>query len=113
MIDTLAPPLEQATLFEMDRRDRSMRRVAKHNRTPSDIAFAEAILRLQKIDSGDEVSSDTLFPELNTYGFTDNRAVGPLMERLRKAGFLMPTDRYRLSSRKGSHRCPRRIYLKP
>jgi hypothetical protein len=48
------------------------------------------------------------YPHLKTH---DNRAAGPLMQGLERAGVLRPTGRYVKSNRKASHCRPMREWI--
>lgn len=87
----------------------AIKRVDEAN-TPDPLAAAEAnaIATLATLPS--LVSSDTILPDLEKYGFSDNRAIGPLMRRLVRKGHIAPTGEYRKSKRPGSHGVPRAVY---
>jgi hypothetical protein len=88
----------------------AIRRVEDANSPdPLDEAEADAITALASLP--ELVSSDTILPDLSRYGFTDNRAMGPIMRRLVAKGFLATTGTFRKSERQGSHRRPTAVYL--
>lgn len=68
----------------------------------------DCIQRLK--EAGSTITADELVPNLSIYNFSDGRALGAVMIRLRKLGHIEPTTEYRESVRLGSHGVPRRIY---
>lgn len=82
--------------------------VAENNADPVGQAEADALDNLAYLPR--EVSSDTILPDLSKYGFTDGRAMGPIMKRLVKSGAITPTGQFRKSQRPGSHRMPKAVY---
>tara|TARA_R110000765_G_scaffold238604_1_gene341304 strand:+ start:93 stop:479 length:387 start_codon:yes stop_codon:yes gene_type:complete len=98
-----------ATAPESQATELAIRRVdAANSPAPLDRAEADGIAKLAGLPI--LVSSDSIFPSLDEYGFSDNRAVGPLMRRLVVAGKIRPTGDYRKSRRPGSHGAPRAVY---
>lgn len=96
-------------LFEEAAKELAICRVEEANSPdPLDEAEADAITALRSLPG--LVSSDTILPDLSRYGFTDNRAMGPIMRRLLAKGFITPTGDYRKSQRGGSHRMPKAVY---
>lgn len=94
---------------ERERRDRAMRDVEDHNEpSPNDVAYADAVALLPRLPS--MVASDTIIPDLERYGFSDNRAVGPIILRLQRDGLITPTAGFRKSKRSGNHLVPIRVY---
>jgi len=100
------------TLFEYAEQEatESAITVVEENNSPSPLDEAEkdALTNLRHLP--EKVSSDTILPNLAKYGFTDTRAMGPIMRRLAKAGAIKATGEYRKSQRIGSHRMPKAIY---
>ena len=82
---------------------------ANNSPDPFKEAYEDALDLLVKLP--EEVTSDTAFPHLDKYDFTDRRVVGPLMRQLQKDGKIRMTTKYRPSGRVGNHGCPRRIYV--
>lgn len=93
-------------------RDKAIETVEKNN-SPGGIeeAVEDAVKLLKTLPNGEEVTSDTLVPDLAKYGFSDNRAVGVVMRRLTSNGFIKPTDKFRASKRPGNHLTPRKVYF--
>ena len=50
------------------------------------------------------------YPDVAVYGFSDNRAMGPLMRRLISGGHITGTESFRLTKRIGANRMPRPVY---
>tara|TARA_R110002051_G_scaffold63430_1_gene115543 strand:- start:583 stop:927 length:345 start_codon:yes stop_codon:yes gene_type:complete len=102
--------MNQAPLvFEAHNTELAIKRVEDANSPdPLDEAEADAIKALTSLP--ELVSSDTILPDISGYGFTDNRAMGPIMRRLLKKGLITPTGDYRKSQRGGSHRMPKAVY---
>ena len=98
---------------EAAKRDLAIEQVERNNLPPVDRAVLDAIAILDTLPTGAEVASDQLVPDLDKYGFTDNRAVGPVMRRLVKKRVIKvdPLGRFRPSDREGNHRVPIRIYI--
>ena len=103
---------EGTPFFDWDERmatELSIKRVDDANTPdPLDEALRAAIATLGRLPA--RVSSDTILPDLARFGFSDNRAMGPLMRRLRIQGHISPTGEYRKSVRPGSHGAPRAVY---
>ena len=81
---------------------------ANNSPDPFKYAYDDALKLL--VDLPEAVTSDTVFPDLERYSFSDGRVVGPLMRKLVAEGKLALTNLYRPSSRKGNHGTPRRVY---
>lgn len=81
---------------------------AANDPDPIDAAEAAAIATLARLPW--YVSSDTILPDIGVFGFTDNRAMGPIMRRLVKAGHITPSGEYRNSLRAGNHGNPVAVY---
>tara|TARA_R110000824_G_scaffold112909_2_gene262392 strand:- start:559 stop:936 length:378 start_codon:yes stop_codon:yes gene_type:complete len=102
-------PRPAATAAEDQATELAIERVEATNLpNPLEKAEANAIAYLSRLPA--LVSSDSIFPTLGTYGFSDNRAIGPLMRRLVRNGHISATGRYRKSRRPGSHGAPRAVY---
>ena len=96
-------------LFEVAATEQAIQRVEDANTPdPMAMAYADAVKNLRDLPGC--VSSDTILPSLAVYGFTDNRAMGPIMRHLITAGHLAPTGEHRKSSRPGNHQAPRAVY---
>ena len=96
-------------LFEAAATEEAIQRVEEANSPdPMEMAYSHAVKNLRRLP--DLVSSDTILPSLSQYGFTDNRAMGPLMRRLMDAGHIQPTGEFRKSTRPGNHRVPKAVY---
>ena len=91
-------------------RDAAMQQVEEHARTKWQIAAMYAIWATAQGYHDFIVDMVwTFMPEgVTTH---ENRAMGPMMVRAAKAGWITPTDQYRLSERVTSHRNPRRIWV--
>ena len=98
-----------ATGGESQATELAIQRVENAN-APDPLASAEenAIATLAGLPA--LVSADSIFPHLTGYGFSDNRAIGPLMRRLVRNGHISATGEYRKSKRPGSHGAPRAVY---
>lgn len=94
---------------ESKAKDSGIERVESANIPPIKLAEIKAIENLRSLPR--EVSSDTILPNIADFGFTDGRAVGPLMMRLVRLGAITRTDGFRKSVRSGSHQTPRAVYL--
>lgn len=100
-------------LTEEQSTEAAIKQVEENNSpSPFDEALHDArILLATSLPSMREVTSDTVFPDLKRYGFTDNRVVGAMMKRLAGEGSIAATTlRMRKSGRPGNHQAPRRIY---
>ena len=75
---------------------------------PLDVAQLDAIRRLESLP--EFVTADVILPDLAQYGFTDNRAMGPLMRRLVTGGHLSRTGEFRQTKRGRSNTMPRPVY---
>jgi len=96
-------------LFEDRATEVAIARVEEANTpSPLDVAEADAIKTLAGLP--EYVTSDMILPDLAVYGFTDNRAMGPLMRRLISGGHITGTESFRLTKRIGSNRMPRPVY---
>jgi len=96
------------TTTEHQAKDAGIETSASSNLSAMDRASDTALDNLRSLPV--EVSSDTILPNLHDFGFTDDRVMGPVMLRLIKVGAIVPTYRYRQSTRLGSHRTPRSVY---
>jgi predicted acetyltransferase len=94
-----------------DERDAAIKQVEQNSMPATEIAYADMVKNLQSMPMGAEVTSDTILPKIDHYGFSDPRAVGPLMLRLRKNKCIQQTGRVRPSLRAGNHAVPKAIYL--
>tara|TARA_B100000686_G_C16381786_1_gene757909 strand:+ start:137 stop:487 length:351 start_codon:yes stop_codon:yes gene_type:complete len=81
---------------------------AANSPDPLDLAQKDAIRRLAGLP--ELVTSETILPDLAGYGFTDNRAMGPLMRRLIAQGHITRTGTFRVTKRAGSNTMPRPVY---
>jgi len=96
-------------LFEDRPTELAIRRVEEANTPhPLDLAEADAIQTLAGLP--EFVTSEAILPDLSIYGFSDNRAMGPLMRRLITKRHLTHTGTFRETKRHGSHRMPRPVY---
>ena len=96
-------------LFEAAATEEAIQRVEEANSPdPLDVAYSHAVQNLRRLPA--LVSSDTILPSLAQYGFTDNRAMGPLMRRLMDAGHIQATGEFRKSTRPGNHGVPKAVY---
>jgi|DEB0MinimDraft_6_1074348.scaffolds.fasta_scaffold66955_2 hypothetical protein len=99
---------------EKDRRDDGIALVEENNLSPIERALAEAretLALLASMNPEEVVTSDSLFPDLGKYGFTDGRAVGAIMRRLICEGLLEKLPgQFRESKRPGNHLTPRQCY---
>jgi hypothetical protein len=57
-----------------------------------------------------QVTSEEVWPRLEGVLTTDNRALGPVMRRAQRLGYIAPTDRVTLTTMPRSHRSPMRIW---
>ena len=73
-----------------------------------DRALEDAIRRLGRLP--ELVTSESILPDLSAYGFTDNRAMGPLMRRLIAQGHITRTGTFKETKRLGSNTMPRPVY---
>ena len=99
-------------LFEAAATEEAIQRVEEANSPdPLDMAYSHAVKNLRRLPA--LVSSGTILPTLAEYGFTDHRAMGPLMRRLMDAGHIQPTGDFRKSIRPGNHGVPKAVYRNP
>jgi hypothetical protein len=111
-LDQWTPPPAGTQPREQVSREVAIKRLEMHNdHGPIEKALEDLRETLSRLPAAAEVTSDSLFEDLSLYGFTDNRAIGPVMRRAVKAGLITPTAAFRNSNRPGSHCAPRRIYL--
>lgn len=75
---------------------------------PFEEAYQDALNLLSVLPQ--KVTSDTIFPDLDKYNFTDGRVVGSLMRKLITNKVITLTAKYRPSERPGNHGAPRRVY---
>jgi hypothetical protein len=97
---------------EKDKRDTSIGHTLSKNYLAIKQCLVDSINTLGNNSFEDGVTSDVLVPDLSPYEFSDGRALGAVMIKLQKRGYLQPTDCFRLSTRKASHCRPQRVYLK-
>lgn len=96
------------TLMNFAARDRAIKRVesantAKVNRAVDQVGKVAPLLR--------EFTTDDLFPDPDAWGFTDSRAIGAVMRRAQRLGYIVPTDMVRNSNRSKCHNRPKRVWV--
>ena len=95
---------------EAERKFEAIDRVEENNSPdPLEQAKADAVANLDRLP--EKVSSDTILPDLEVYGFTDPRAMGPVMIYLKKQRHIEPAGEWRKSVRPGNHQVPKAVYL--
>ena len=90
-------------------RDEGMDAVAEH---AENLWRASALLAVQKAASKLEfITIDDVSPEIpESLSTHDLRALGPIMVKGKKEGWITPTDRFTSSRRSSCHATPRRVW---
>ena len=105
-----APPMP-----ESESKEKAIAQVEENNSPdPIKTAIRDAIAILGGIPAWAEVTSETVLPDLDQYGFTDNRAAGPIMRKLATLGYITPepNGKHVKSTRANNHQRPIRVYLR-
>lgn len=106
--DAPSPVIDRSAAVQ--RREDAIERVEAHAApTFAELALA-AIKRVA--EARDRFIVDTVWVELDgAAGTHDNRAMGPIMLKARKNGWIAPTNEYMPSAQTRCHGNPRRIWL--
>lgn len=106
-MESLLPFLSSGASLGEALRDQGMARVAAAN--PDWIEAARAAL-LRVAGERAFFTAQDLWPHLEGYGVTDNRALGPVLRWGAKNRFIAATHGHELSERPACHRRPVRVW---
>lgn len=97
----------QLSLFAREKRDRAIDQVESANQTQ--INRAVGLIR-KAAPLFKEFTTDDLFPDTEAWKFSDPRAIGSIMRKARKLGYIVPTNRVRNSTMASCHCRPKRVW---
>lgn len=106
-MESLLPYLSSGAELGAALRDQGMGRVEAAN--PEWIGIARNVL-VKAARSVEFLTVEYLWPELEGYGVSDRRALGPVMRWGSRNGFIEPTNQHELADRPECHRRPLRVW---